>query len=354
MVDARSTGLVEHMTALAPVIDICATSPDGDKLLDQTRDFLTKYVAFASPEQADAVTLWVMHTHAFAAAETTPRLSIQSAEKQSGKTRLLEVLDLLACETIQTSNISAAALFRLVAQEGNVTLLVDEVDTVFSKNGKGKEDLRGLLNAGYRKGSCVTRCLGSAVERYPVFAPVALAGIGRLPDTVQDRSIVIRMKRREGVTIAKLRARDAEPEALKIKAALNQWALAHCAGLKTRVPLMPTDLCDRAADVWEPLLAIADACGAEWPERGRAAAVALSAGVPAVGTEVGEVLVRARALFVRLGVDRVATPVLLAEVTDVVSTAKSLASCLRALGIGPRVLRDGDNVFRGYLASDFG
>ncbi|HEY5011432.1 MAG TPA: hypothetical protein VIK61_01845, partial [Acidimicrobiia bacterium] len=185
----------------------------GRCLLDDLRSFLCRFVAFPEPEQADAVTLWIAHTWAFEAAEATPRLSIQSAEKQSGKTRLLELLDLLVRSSLSVASISAAAMFRLIA-DGPTTLLIDEADTIFDGRGSGAEDLRGVLNAGYRRGGGVMRAAGkgTGVQRFSVFAPVALAGIGRLPDTVQDRSIVIRLKRR-GITesVEKLRRREVEP-----------------------------------------------------------------------------------------------------------------------------------------------
>ena len=40
-------------------------------------------------------------------------------------------------------------------------------------------------------------------------------------------------------------------------------------------PDMPLGIEDRNADVWEPLLAIAEAAGGDWPQRAREAAIAL-------------------------------------------------------------------------------
>lgn len=334
----------------------------GSALLDEVHAFVTRFVSFSEPEQADAVTLWIVHTHAFAAAETTPRLAIQSAEKQSGKTRLLEILDMLVNEPLQTASISAAALFRIVGSEAGVTLLVDEVDSVFSARGKGREDLRGLLNAGYRFGSCVTRVCGAGVERFPVFAPVALAGIGRLPDTVQDRSIVIRLKRRAGgEEVAKLRRREADADAFTLKAAIARWAGTNVAALASALPDVPNELGDRAADVWEPLLAIADRCGAAWGHRAREAAVRLSArGVTDAGSESGTALLAAvRKAFAALGVERVKTVDLIAELAEVdlakwgTLDPRHLARELKRYEIEPRCVRDGSAVFRGYLAADF-
>lgn len=349
------------MTATIDDIGAATARTSGAALLNEVHTCLTKYVAFAEPEQADAVVLWIVHTHCFDAAETTPRLAIQSAEKQSGKTRLLEVIDMLVCEPLQTASISAAALFRIVSV-GSVTLLIDEVDSVFSARGKGREDLRGLLNAGYRRGSCVTRVCGAGVERYPVFAPVALAGIGRLPDTVQDRSIVIKLKRRStGEEVAKLRRREADADAFTLKSAITRWAAANVAALSVAVPKVPEELGDRAADVWEPLIAIADRSGSEWANRARDAAIALSArGTTDAGSESSTALLGAiRKAFAALGVERVRSVDLVAELRELdiakwgAIDARSVARELKRYDIEPKCVRDGAEVFRGYVAEDF-
>jgi hypothetical protein len=152
----------------------------GARLVNDLRTFLCRFVAFTEPEQADAIALWIAHTHAVDAFDCTPRLSIQSAEKRSGKTRLMDLCGLLVRNPVSTASITSASLFRLVGA-GPVTLLVDEIDTVFSARGTGAEDLRGLLNAGYLRGGSVTRAArrGGGVEHFSVFCPVALAGIGQ-------------------------------------------------------------------------------------------------------------------------------------------------------------------------------
>jgi len=221
--------------------------------------------------------LWIAHTHAFAAASATPRLAIQSAEKRSGKTRLLEVLDLLVHEPVSTANITAAAMFRLL-QDETPTLLIDEVDSVFTRAGKGNETLRGVLNAGYRRGGVIIRTVAGGAERFPVFAPVALAGIGELPDTVQDRSIVIRLRRREDQPVERLHHREVEADCFALRGSLDAWSEAHLGSLASRHPAFPTELGDRAADIWEPLFAIADEAGGSWPTRARSAAVTLNGG----------------------------------------------------------------------------
>jgi hypothetical protein len=85
---------------------------------------------------------------------------------------------------------------------GPITILFDEVDAIFNpKNGGNHEDLRGLLNAGYKRSATIARCVGDTknmkVERFPVYAPAALAGIaGAMPSTITTRAITIHMRRR--------------------------------------------------------------------------------------------------------------------------------------------------------------
>src|SRR4051794_7858052 len=166
-------------------------------LLDDLVTFVRRFVVL-SGAQADAVALWTLHTHAFDAADVTPYLAITSAEKRSGKTRLLEVLELLVRAPLPTSNISDAALFRAIA-ELSPTLLFDEVDAIFGPKARDREDLRGMLNAGYRRGAVARRMGGpkmTTLEAFPVFCAKAFAGIGELPDTLRDRSIRLRLERR--------------------------------------------------------------------------------------------------------------------------------------------------------------
>src|SRR5438477_1505383 len=263
-----------------PIVLRSAVEPnEGARLLDDLRAFLCRFVAFPEPEQADAVVLWIAHSHSVDAFDCTPRLSIQSAEKRSGKTKLMDLCGLLVRSPVSTASITSASLFRLVGA-GQVSLLVDEIDTVFSARGTGAEDLRGLLNAGYVRGGSVTRAArrGGGVEHFSVFCPVALAGIGQLPDTVADRSIPILMKRRaDGEPIEKFRRRETQPEAQGLRERLTGWSEEHLDTLAALRPDIPADLGDRAADCWEPLLSIADLAGGDWYVRARHAAVRLSA-----------------------------------------------------------------------------
>jgi uncharacterized protein DUF3631 len=250
------------------------------EVFDSLAAFVRRFVVL-SDEQTAAVVLWIVHTHAFDAAHATGYLAITSAEKRSGKTRLLEVLELLVAVPWLTGRTTAAALVRKIAGQ-RPTLLLDESDAAFNGDKDYAEALRGILNSGHRAGGCASLCVGQGVNievrDFPVFSPKAIAGIGSLPDTVADRAIPIRLKRRApGETVERFRRRDVAPEAESIRDPIAEWAEAHIDVLGAARPELPAELDDRAADTWEPLLAIADLAGGDWPIRARQAAVVLSA-----------------------------------------------------------------------------
>ncbi len=248
------------------------------ELLDDVVRFVRRYVVLTDA-QADAVALWVAHTYAFSAADTTPYVAVTSAEKRSGKTRLLEVLELLVREPLPTANISDAALFRAIA-ELSPTLLLDEVDAIFGPKARDREDLRGMLNAGYRRGAVALRMGGARMtelQDFTVFCAKAFALIGDLPDTIADRAIRIRLERRtRDEQIERFRRRDVATESDGLRDRLSVWCEPQLDELRSMRPHLPDELDDRAQDCWEPLLALADVVGAGWPERARTAAVGLS------------------------------------------------------------------------------
>jgi hypothetical protein len=253
---------------------------DVDLVLNAVVAFVRRFVVLTDV-QLVAVSLWVFHTWAFEAADVTPYLSITSAEKRSGKTLLLEALELVVRQPQPSANISDAALFRAIA-ELQPTLLFDEVDAIFGPKARDREDLRGMLNAGYRRGAVVRRMGGAkmtTLEAFPVFAAKAFAGIGELPDTIRDRTIRLRLERRtREEPIERFRRRDAEEQAEPLRASCESLAAHHLPALTYARPALPDELDDRAQDVWEPLFAIADLAGGVWPQWARDAAVTLSTG----------------------------------------------------------------------------
>lgn len=237
--------------------------------------FLRRYVVFPSDHEPVAVALWIAHAHLVERFESSPILAVTSAEMRSGKTRVLDCLELLVPEPFRVVTPSEAVVYTVLAQRPRRTMLLDEADAIFGpRTAERYEGLRAILNAGNRQGTPVLRVKLEGrrreVDAFDVFGPKAIAGIGNLPSTVTDRAIPIRMKRRmPDEPIAKFRRRIAAAEAALIGC---DWSAVP----DVRDVAVPDELNDRAADSWEPLLAIADAAGGSWPTRARLAAVALS------------------------------------------------------------------------------
>jgi Protein of unknown function (DUF3631) len=251
---------------------------DGPELLGELHTALTRYVVLPSPEAADAVVLWIAATHAIQAWNCAPRLDITSPVKRCGKSRLLDIIEATCHDPLLTVNISPAALVRSIGDDPP-TLLLDEADTVFGpKAAENNEDLRGILNAGHSRNRPYIRwdVASKGTEHCPTFAMAALAGIGALPDTITDRAVVVPMRRRApGEVVDRYRDRRDGAPLRELGARLRTWVRAHLDELRDAEPDMPVE--DRAADTWEPLIAIGDlACG-DWPARARKAAIVLTA-----------------------------------------------------------------------------
>jgi Protein of unknown function (DUF3631) len=229
--------------------------------------FLSRFVAYPSEHARIAHVLWIAHAHLMEAWESTPRIAFLSTEPASGKTRALEISELLVPNPVEAVNVTPAYLFRKVGdQEERPTLLYDEIDTVFGPKAKENEEIRGLLNAGHRRGAvagrCVTRGKIVRTEEISAYCAVALAGLGWLPATILTRSVIIRMRRRaphENITPYRRRVFAEEGHALRDR--LASWAASVVNQMTVARPQMPAGVEDRNADVWEPLLAIADAAG---------------------------------------------------------------------------------------------
>ncbi len=251
-----------------------------DGLLRDVERHVRRYVVLPGEHEKVAVVLFVVHTWAFASAHATPYLVAQSPEKQSGKTRFLEVIGVLVHEPLHVASASEAALYRTI-EATRCTLLLDEVDAIFAQNTERTEALRGLINSGNRASGRAIRCVGQSQEArsFSTFCPKVLAGIdeGRLPDTILDRSIEIRMKRKlPGERVERFRERTAIADTEALLGQLADWAVSVEEALRDAEPVIPDGLGDRAAEAWEPLFAIADMAGGEWPRLARAAATALS------------------------------------------------------------------------------
>ncbi|MGH3812681.1 MAG: DUF3631 domain-containing protein, partial [Pseudonocardiaceae bacterium] len=344
-------------------------NPDnGAQLLHQVRDVLARFVILPSDEAAVGVVLWIAATHAVPAWGHAPRLVVRAPEKRCGKSRLLDLVEAMSHRPLMTVNASPSAVYRSIglAPDDPPTLLMDEADSVFGPKAAGEhEDLRGLLNAGHQRGRPALRYdAGSRrVERIDTFAMAALAGIGAMPDTIEDRAVVIRMRRRApGESVAPYRMRRDGPALHDLRARLNQWARSNGDQLAAAVPLMPVE--DRAADTWEPLIAVADLAAGLWPEASRQAALVLTEAKEASSTLTTQARLLADCRTAFGGAEALSTGELLERLkADPEApwatyghnglTAMRLGSLLREFDITSRNLRLPSGQVKGYLRDDF-
>ncbi|MGH3755047.1 MAG: DUF3631 domain-containing protein [Pseudonocardiaceae bacterium] len=344
------------------------TARAGHAVLDDVAAFVARFSVFPSEHCVPALALWYAHTHASEQFYVTPRLVLDSAEPGSGKTRVLEVAQYLVRAPEMTISATPAALFRLVSM-GPITILFDEVDAIFNpKNGGNNEDLRGLLNAGYKRSATVARCVGDAktmkVERFPVYAPAALAGIaGAMPTTITTRAITIHMRRRRtDEPVEPFRERQVARQAQPIREELAVWIDSTGTRLGDAQPDMPRGVTDRPAEIWEPLLAIADTAGGHWPHTARNACrhFVLDAG-PQITSLGVRLLADLRHVFTAHGTDRMTTADILTVLHDLEEShwgdlhgkpldARRISRELGKYGVRSKDIKINGHALKGYRA----
>jgi hypothetical protein len=348
---------------------------DGAEVLNQVYEFLGRFVCYPSKDARVAHVLWIAHAHLMHCWDTTPRLTFMSPEPGSGKSRALELCEALTPSPILISNCTPAYLFRRAAQE-QVTLLVDEADTVFSVKSEGSEKIRAFLNASHRRGNSAGYCIGQGTnitpEDSPCFVAVALAALAlsHMPETVMSRSIIIHMRRRaptEVISPWRRRKHEAAGNALRDRLAL--WAAAVTDQIKQWLDGdlidMPDGIADRDADVWEPLFLIADAAGDHWPDTARATAVTQVTAQFREGataswglrllSDLRQVLGNDDSMFTVAILDALAkieeSP--WGDIKGKPLSDRGLAERLRPYGIKSKLIRVGSTVARGYSRGDF-
>ncbi len=339
----------------------------GHDVLDTVTEFVSRFSAFPSEHCAPTLALWYAHTHAVDQFYVTPRLILDSAEPGSGKTRVLEVAQYLVAAPEMTISATTAALFRLVSM-GPITILFDEVDALFNQAGGANEDLRGLLNAGYKRSATIARCVGDTktmkVQRFPVYAPAALAGIaGAMPATITTRAITIHMRRRRAdEPVEPFRERQVASQAQPLREELAAWISATGSRLGDAQPEMPDAVTDRPAEIWEPLLAIADTAGGHWPQTARGACrhFVLHAG-PQITSPGVRLLADLRHVFTSSGADRMTTAEILAALIELEEApwadlhgkpldARRLGRELGKYGVRSKDIKTDGRAIKGYRA----
>ena len=334
----------------------------GSEVLNAIAETFYRYVALPDGG-ADALALWCAHAHSFKAFLCSPRLNICSPEKRCGKTTLRDVVAVFVPRPLLMENLSVAVLFRLVNAHAP-TILADEYDAWLYDN----EELRGLLNSGHRRGGQAFRCVGdnNEVRGFQVFAPAVLCGIGALPGTLHDRSIVVRLERaKPGELRERFDSRRVDREK-ELCRKLAQWCADNATRLESCEPMLPSGAFNRLADNWRPLFAIAEFAGGDWPQRAAAAFAKLNSQDDAEAQGAGVTLLEdVRQAFVENRADKMFSKTLVETLCAMSDrpwpeahrgkpiTETWLARRLQTFGIGSRTLRIGDDRAKGYKVGDF-
>ena len=342
---------------------------DGNQLLQALTALLAKYLVLPAGA-ALMIALWVLCSFAHDLFEINPRLAIRSPEKQCGKTTLLELLSLLVPRALLSSNCTPATIFRII-ETSHPTLLIDEMDTFVDSH----EELRGILNSGHtRAAACVIRTVGDQHEPrvFSTWCPMALAAIGKLPDTLEDRSLRIDLQRKKKTdAVSKFPRKGTALTSFKSECATLQrqcvrWVEDHAEHLAQVEPVSILELSDRANDNWSSLLAIAETIGDIWPQHARAAAVLVSQSDPAMDTIGVALLADIREIFDNEGANKLPSHTLCERLVKLEERPwatnqkgkpidpTQLARFLKGFGIHSRNLKMPDGkVPKGYLRENF-
>jgi hypothetical protein len=339
------------------------------ELLAQIETVIKRHVVL-SDHAAAALAVWVLHTYTFDLRDTVAYVAIESPEKRCGKTTLLSVLAALACKPLIASNITVAALFRAI-DTCRPTLLIDEADTFLAGNGT----LRGLINSGNtwrtayvlrlarsrpNRGRRALENTEPGLKKYSCWCPKVIAMIGRVPDTIADRSIVVPMARK---LVTEACAPLAELNPAEIKSKCARFALDAGPAIAQAAKIRGEGLNDRAADTFDPLYVITRLAGAEWETKLHAAALALTSPPPPQNSGA-ELLLDVFALFIRSGREKIFSRDLVGALRDSAGGLRSptwksspinelgISKILRPYGIQPSIFRIGQEVSRGYVGAE--
>ena len=336
---------------------------NGASLLTEIAHVIKRFVVLQQ-EAVDAIALWIVFAHAHAAAQISPILCLTSPAKRCGKTTLLHLIGSLLPRPLFAANITPAAIYRTI-EKHVPCLLVDEADTFV----RGNEELRGILNSGHlRSAAIVVRTARSDFEprTFKTWCPKVIALIGRLSDTIEDRAIMIPLKRCiSGEKPERLRF-DSLNQMIPVKRKAYRWAQDNVQKIISAEPQIPPELGDRAADNWRHILAIADLAGVDWPYRARTAALTLSSSTVEREESICELLLGdIKDLFEKREVERLFSEDIVLALTEMYDrpwpefahnkpiTKTKLARLLRPFGIHPMTFRIGYELRKGYSVQSF-
>lgn len=352
-------------TNIFPSTEPYRMAVNGAELLDEIADTIRRFI-ICEPETVVAASLWITFTWFIDRVQVAPIAMITAPEMQCGKTQLLTLIGKLVNRPLLASNISPAAIFRVI-EAFNPTLLIDEADSFLREN----EEARGIINSGHtRQSAHVIRVVGDEHEpkQFSTWGAKVICGIGKQAPTLMGRSIILELRRKlPNERVERLRHADTRHFDI-LRSKLLRFSEDTGALIEKLRPVLPEALNDRAQDNWEPLLMIADHVGQDWPEAARKAALKISgkqqdennasAGVMLL-SDIESIFESEKAR------ERISTADLLNKLNEMEDrpwpewyrgqpiTARQIAKILKPYGIIPRKLRFGHGTGRGYELNQF-
>jgi len=346
-----------------PTIEPWDASVNIDEVLTDISAIINR-LAILPPHADTAITSWIAFTWCIDYMDTAPILALSSPEKRCGKTTVLSIIDKLVLRALSASNITPASLFRTI-ESWRPTLIIDEADTFIRKS----DELRGIINSGHTRSTAyVIRTIGDdhTPKRFSTWSAKAIALIGKLPETLHDRSIVIELKRKHPEEKTE-KMRDTDPQLFdNLKRKLLRFSRDNAEIIKNTRPSLPSGISDRAADNWEPLLAIAELAGAEWTGKTYQAAIFLSH-QEKDSIAIGAQLLRdTQKIFQHNNAEKIPTQMLITALckdeelpwntynNEKPITSKQVSSMLKQYGIQSKNIRlEPDNVLKGFERKQF-
>lgn len=327
------------------------------ELIQEIEAVINNYVVLPTGA-IHAVSLWCLGTYAFDDFHIYPKLLFHSPEKRCGKSTALDVVEALSNRALFSSNITPAAIFRVI-EKYHPTLIIDEADTFISGR---NDDLIGIINSGHAKNRAfVFRTVGDAHEpkAFSTWSPQVFASIKRLQDTVMDRSIVIELRRK---TVDEKTSRI--PATLKtdltvLRQKIARWYLDNRQIIISNIIEPHYSNNDRAIDNWIPLFSIANSISPECLASCKNAYNILNNHEDEKSIQI-QLLEDIREVFSETDLDRMPSELLVEKLVSMSEhpwcewkhgqpmTVNSLAKLLKDFGIKSKQYRDGLNRHRGF------
>jgi len=388
---SRISDTIDQITKHSHTNGIPSAAVNGAELLSSVAGYLNRFVRMPAGA-SDAFAAFVTHTHLAPRLDIVAYVHIFSAEKQCGKTVLMDSAKPLCANSLNAGDASVAAIARSLAKPR--TVFIDELDALLKGDKERAEVLRGILNQGYKKGGTYLRCEPPKYEavEFPIFGPKVFAGIGRrsLPDTLRDRSVPIALEKimPEDV-IEPLFERRVLGAAIALHDRTKAWAEHNGDRIVARIDELYQErrsepvlsrLSPRAFEIWVALVAICDAAGADWPARIRIAAESLMLGEDVEDRSQKERLL-SNVYSVFEGQDVTELPGVDPQTVERIQSVelahrlnaneewewadwsrrdkdrgikpRQIATLLKEFRIRPKTIREGDEVFKGYERGQF-